>query len=438
LQRKNLGVPETIFSIQIQYQQEYWHHWLLIRHQNSQIQQNMPENIRILYINPFLPRADSWTGVRGNQLVQELRNAGAEVNTFPPVLTNNSQQKITSSEIQRFKRFVKTQIPIQLALILIDYYQLIQGILRTVISSWQIWRGRDVFRPDIVVARTMEYDWTPWIAARILKRPLVLEIHSLFYIERQLLGGRKSRLLRWFERVQLKRAECVWVVSSELEAIIRENGVSSDRIFCVPFGLKLDGFADKKPRLNEEIFQIIFVGSFYLWHGLEPLLKAFSVAQARMPSLRLCLVGDGIARSISEKEARTLGIEHSVHFTGWLPRESMIELLNKSDIAVAPYLKLEPFYFAPVKILDYMAAGLAIVASKQGQICEMLEHHKEGLLVSPGDVSELADALLQLAENPSLRQRLGEAARTKIAHTYTWERTVQGVLSVCQEAVRSY
>ena len=69
-----------------------------------------------------------------------------------------------------------------------------------------------------------------------------------------------------------------------------------------------------------------------------------------MPGLRLCLVGDGIARSVSQKETRTLGIEHSVDFTGWLPQDIMIEHLNRSDIAVAPYLKLEPFYFAPVKI----------------------------------------------------------------------------------------
>ena len=235
--------------------------------------------------------------------------------------------------------------------------------------------------------------------------------------------------------MQWKRAERLWVVSSELKAIICKNGISPNRIFVIPFGGKIDDFDDRQPRLREESLQIIFVGSFYPWHGIDVLLKAFSMAQARVPDLRLCLVGDGIVRSVLEKETRKLGIEHSVHFSGWLPRERMIEHLNKSDIAVAPYLKLEPFYFSPVKILDYMAAGLAIVASAQGQICEMLEHHRNGLLVSPGDVSALANSLIQLAEDPLLRQRLGEAAHAKIAHTYTWERTVQGVLSVCQEAL---
>ena len=136
----------------------------------------MSEKLRILYINPLLPRTDTWTGVRGNQLVQELRADEAEVNTYPSVLANNPQQKNKNSLVQRIKRFIKTQIPLPLVLILIDYYMLIRGVLRTAISSWQIWRGRHVFRPDVVVARTMEYDWTPWIAARILKRPLVLEI----------------------------------------------------------------------------------------------------------------------------------------------------------------------------------------------------------------------------------------------------------------------
>jgi glycosyltransferase involved in cell wall biosynthesis len=393
--------------------------------------------MRIFYINPLLPRTDSWTGVRGRQLVQELRAAGAEVNTFPVVQANIPPQKVPNRLIQWIKRFTKTQIPHKLALLLIEYLMIIRGIKRTVVDSWQIWQGRHELQPDVVLARTMDYEWTPWLAARILKRPLVLEIHSMCYIERQLRGRRNSELVRWFERVQLRRAERLWVVSPELKAIICKNSVSPACAFVIPFGLRIDDFPDRQPRHRKESLQIVFVGSFYPWHGIELLLKAFSIAQARVPCLRLCMIGDGITRSANQNETRTLGIEQSVHFTGWLAREKMIEHLNKSDIAVAPYLKIENFYFVPVKILDYMAAGLAIVASKQGQICEMLEHRRNGLLVSPGDVSALANALIQLAEDPRLRQRLGEAARAKITHTYTWERTAQGVLSVCQEAVMS-
>ena len=85
-------------------------------------------------------------------------------------------------------------------------------------------------------------------------------------------------MLRWFERVQWKRAEHLWVVSSALKAIICENGVSPKRIHVIPFGCRIDDFADLQPRLREESIQIIFVGSFYPWHGIGLLLKAFSVA----------------------------------------------------------------------------------------------------------------------------------------------------------------
>lgn len=394
--------------------------------------------MRILYINSMTSRTDSWSGVRSWQFIQELRAAGVEVIIFPVVLENSPPQKAPNSLTQRIKRFVKEQIRPSLALIFIEYFMLIRGIKRTVVDSWKIFQGRHVFKPDIVLARTFEYEWTPWLAARILRRPLVLEIHSPFYIERQLRGRRNSRLLRWFEGIQWKHAEHLWVVSPELKTIISENGVLPDRITVIPFGRRLDDLANRQPPLPEEPLQIIHVSSFYPWHGIELLLKAFSMAQARVPNLRLCLVGDGIYRSVSQKESRALGIENSVHFTGWLPRERMIELLNKSDIGVAPYLKLDPFYFAPVKILDYMAAGLAIVASEQGYICEMLENEKNGLLVPPGDVLVLANALVQLAENSDLRQRLGKAAREEVARRYTWERTIQGVLSLSQGAIKSW
>ncbi len=394
--------------------------------------------MRVLYINPFLTRFDFWTGERGRQLIRALRAAGAEVNTIPAVSAENTRPaKSPNDLIRRIKRFIQVQFPRPWTLFLIEYYLLVRGFTRTALACWHVWRCRYEFCPDVVLARTFEYEWTPWLVAGILKRPLVLEVHAPFYVERQRRGRRDSRLLRWFERVQWQRAERVWVHSRELDSIIAENGVARDRIRCIPHGVRMDRFAQRKSRRVDKPLQIIFVGSFYPWHGVEPLLKAFSMAQARVSRLRLCLVGDGIARPVCEEQVRSLGIEDTVEFTGWLPYERVVEYLNKADIGVAPYLKLEPFYFAPVKILDYMAAGLAIVASKQGRICEMLEHRKEGLLVLPGEVAALADALVELAENPPLRRRLGEAARAKFTYTYTWERAAQRVLSLCQEAVAS-
>ena len=86
------------------------------------------------------------------------------------------------------------------------------------------------------------------------------------------------------------------------------------------------------------------------------------------------MIGDGVERVRSERLARSLGVGGAVEMTGWLPNAQVIEKLEQADIGVAPYLKLEPFFFDPAKILEYMASGLAIVASEQGRVSEMLEH----------------------------------------------------------------
>ena len=391
--------------------------------------------MRILYIHAYLTRFNVWHGERGRELVQELRAAGAEVNTLPVVPGEDKPFAEDPDGFTRWiKRFLQEHLPTKWTMFIVEYYLPFRGITRTALWCWRVWRQRHQLCPDVVLARTFECEWTPWIVARILKRPLVLEIHAPFYIERQLRGRRNSKLLRWFERVQWRRAARLWVISQELKTIIAKNNVASDCIRIIPFGVRMKQIARREPHRTDDSIRVIFVGSFYRWHGIEILLKAFARARAQVSSLHLCLVGDGITRSANEREARVLGIEDSIEFTGWLSQEEVVEKLNKADIGVAPFLKLEPFYFEPVKVLDYMAAGLAIVASKQGPICELLEHGKCGTLVPPEDVPALADALVDLALNPDKRKALGQAARARIAEHYAWTTTARRVLSLCEDA----
>ena len=111
----------------------------------------------------------------------------------------------------------------------------------------------------------------------------------------------------------------------------------------------------------------------------------------------------GLTRPADEKLSYALGLEGTVTFKGWLTREIMLEHLQSADIAVAPFLALEPFYFDPAKILDYMSTGIAIVASRLNRIAEMLREGDGGLLVPPGDVKALASSICRLANDQELR-----------------------------------
>ena len=109
----------------------------------------------------------------------------------------------------------------------------------------------------------------------------------------------------------------------------------------------------------------------------------------------------------------------------------MPALLDACDILIAPHVPLadgSDFFGSPTKIFEYMAMGKAIVASRLGQIGEVLSHEETALLVEPGNVNELAAAIGRLVESDALRERLGPAARDAAVKNHTWGHNARRVL----------
>jgi glycosyltransferase involved in cell wall biosynthesis len=102
------------------------------------------------------------------------------------------------------------------------------------------------------------------------------------------------------------------------------------------------------------------------------------------------------------------------------------------DIVTAPYAPMgnDPIYFSPLKVFEYMAMGKPVVASRIDQLAEIFEDGEEIVLIKPGNVEELADAILKLIADSELAQRLGANARTKVLSTYTWGKTVVKILEI--------
>ena len=226
-------------------------------------------------------------------------------------------------------------------------------------------------------------------------------------------------------------ASAIVAVSDGVGRYVEHWGVPSGRVHVLPNGVDTNRF---QPHLEPAIAAepdtcvIGFVGTLKPWHGLLTLVDAFAIAHRSDPRLRLLIVGDGPQRTAVEQRIAETGIAQSVRLAGAVDPSAMPAMLASMDIAVAPYESMPDFYFSPLKLFEYMASGLAVVASAAGQIPEIVNDGANGLLVRPGDDVALATTILRVAGDASLRDRLGRAARLAVEQRHTWDAIAATVL----------
>jgi glycosyltransferase involved in cell wall biosynthesis len=233
-------------------------------------------------------------------------------------------------------------------------------------------------------------------------------------------------------------ASALLAVSEEVAAYLRGYPDTAGRVFVIPNGVNPERFPANLPPSrpgNPGAFTVGFVGSMKAWHGLPTLAEAFAAFRRHVPDSRLLLVGDGPERERLAEELAARGLRDTAEFTDAVTPAEVPGLLASMDVAVAPYPRLATFYFSPLKVYEYMAAGLPVVASRLGQLAGMIRHEETGLLCPPGDGDALAAALERLWREPALRRRLGEAARAKALREHTWEAVARRILRLAEKGM---
>jgi glycosyltransferase involved in cell wall biosynthesis len=220
-------------------------------------------------------------------------------------------------------------------------------------------------------------------------------------------------------------------VSEEVAGYVREFGVAAERVHVIPNGVDPRRFSPEArvPGRPGE-FTVGFVGTLKPWHGVGTLVEAFGRVRREMAGARLLIVGDGPERERLAARVACLGLDGAVEWTGAVDPERVPALLGRMDVAVAPYPAIERFYFSPLKLYEYMAAGLAVVASRVGQVGGVVRDGETGVLVQAGDAVALAGAIARLGGDAALRQRLGVAARAAVMNQHTWEQAADRVLAI--------
>lgn len=243
--------------------------------------------------------------------------------------------------------------------------------------------------------------------------PFVLEVNAPLVQEQSLhreveLDGVAAEL----ERYLVRRADAVLCVSSQLASRATSLRGRDDGVVSFPNAVDTGRFSPGRSSDRQEARPtVVFVGSLKPWHGLAGLLRAFELVVERHPAAVLWIAGHGPERKRLEAMAAELAIGSAVRFLGALGHDRIPQLLRDADIAVAPYPDLPDFYFSPLKVGEYLACGLPVVAAAAGDLRGLLADGESALLVPPGDELALADAIGRLIDDEGLRRRLGQAGR---------------------------
>ena len=246
-------------------------------------------------------------------------------------------------------------------------------------------------------------------------------------------GGLRYRLTRAHETRVFRAADAVTCICEGLRGDILGRGVPAERVTVIPNAVDIDAFSMERRRDPSLAGQlgladhpvIGFIGSFYAYEGLALALDALVLLRARLPDLRLLLVGGGPQEANLRARTADLALGGAVVFTGRVPHGEVGRYYDLVDAFVYPRLPMRlTDLVTPLKPLEAMAQGRLVVASDVGGHRELIRDGETGVLFRAGDAGALADAVFGLFSRREQWPGLQAAGRRFVERDRNWEASV--------------
>lgn len=296
------------------------------------------------------------------------------------------------------------------------------------------------FGPDVIYERLALFGTAGQRLAAAAGARHVVEVNALLAQEEATWRGLTlAEFAVEREQAVLAGADHIIAVSAEWADGVRRLAGADVPITVVPNGFDEEVFAAPVDREATRAAYgmpplarlVVFAGTLRPWHGVDVAIRALTALPA---DVGLVVVGDGPVRDELEALAATLGVAARVHVLGQLPHDRTAAVLGSCDVGIAPYPALEDFAFSPLKLYEYLAAGLPFVASDVGQIHSVATEFGSGQLVRPGDPVELAAAVGRALADPFVAAR-AQQARALAHERCGWTARAQQIIAVVQAPV---
>jgi len=358
------------------------------------------------------------------EMIAAMRADGHEVRVVAPEIGDPGKMGAEVGWIHRLKASLPKAV-----------YELLE-LAYSLLAYRKLKAAAADFRPDVIYER---YNLFLLAGAMLKKRldvPLLLEVNSPLVYERSRHSGGLAlpSLAKWAEGAAWRAADWVLPVTRVLAGYVTAYGVPEERIAVIPNGINKAHF-DSAPTPDAAKANLGLQGRLVLgftgfvrdWHGVDRVIDWMA------SGVFLLVVGDGPAREDLEAQADRLGLADSVRFTGVVHRDTVPAHVASFDIALQPAVTA---YASPLKMMEYLVLGKAIIAPRAPNICEILNDGENAILFDEVVSGSLEATLTQICKDDALRFRLGAAARETIdRQQLTWIGNARRVVALAKQSV---
>ena len=263
-----------------------------------------------------------------------------------------------------------------------------------------------------------------------LKIPVIIKVDDAIYQKASGLKNLQRKLEKMYNSKTLQQGNKILVPNQYTKELVSQYyNVKSDKISIITNGTEVGNYQES----NLDSNQIIFSGAMYHHRGIDILLEAVKGVVKEKAQTKFVLLGDGPELNQLKKMTSEKKLEENVNFKGWIDRNEIPKYLAASSIGIGPLRSTEVTKHAlPIKVLEYMSAGLPIIAAKDTLPEDVLEEGKNGFFIK--DSKELGKKILELLNNEELRKRMGKNSKEMVSK-FDWKNVTESIIQEAEKII---